>query len=121
MLGASARYGTTQLIGVEPGRFPWPTFLQNVSGSLLLGLLLVVVLERFPPSRYVRPFLASGLLASFTTMSTFAVETALLLKDGHVTTGVVYAVVSIAAGLLAAYAGTRTGRLIPTRHTEAHG
>src|SRR4051794_23305189 len=58
MLGASARYGVAQWIPTPHDRFPWATFWTNVSGSFLLGLFLVWILERFPPTRYVRPFVA---------------------------------------------------------------
>lgn len=120
MLGASARYGVAQWLPTRPGRFPWATFWTNVSGSFVLGLLLVLLLERFPPTRLVRPFLATGILGAFTTMSTYEVETALLIKNGHPLTGVIYGVGSLVAGLALAYTGILAGRLTPARHTEAH-
>lgn len=119
MIGASARYGVIQLLPTGSEQFPWATFLENLAGSFLLGLLLVVLLERFPPSRYVRPFLATGILGAFTTMSTYQLEIALLFKDGHPLTAIVYGLGSIAAGLALAYAGVHTGRLAPSRHPEA--
>lgn len=119
MCGATARYTINHLLPTPAGHFPWATFIENLTGSFLLGLLLVLLLERFPPSRYLRPFLATGVLGSLTTMSTYQLETALLLKDGHPLTGVVYAIGSTAAGLAVAYAGILAGRLTPPRHTEA--
>ena len=119
MCGATARYGIARLLPTPEGRFPWATFIENVTGSFVLGLLLVLLLERFPPSRYLRPFLATGVLASFTTMSTYQLETALLIKDGHPLTGAAYGLGSLAAGLAVAYAGILAGRLTPPRHTEA--
>ncbi len=118
MLGASARYGVGQWLPTRPGRFPWATFWTNVSGSFVLGLLLVLLLERFPPTRLVRPFLATGILGAFTTMSTYEVETALLVKNGHPVTALVYGVGSLVAGLALAYTGMLAGRLTPARHTE---
>ncbi|MEO5680451.1 MAG: fluoride efflux transporter CrcB [Acidimicrobiales bacterium] len=120
MLGGSARYGIAQLLPTRPGRFPWATFSTNLSGSFILGLFLVLLLERFPPTRLVRPFLATGVLGAFTTMSTYEVETALLLKDGHPLAGVVYGLGSLVAGLVLAYTGILAGRLTPARHPEAH-
>jgi CrcB protein len=119
MLGASARYGITQLLPTPEGAFPWATFVENLSGSFLLGLLLVLILERFPPSRHLRPFLATGVLGAFTTMSTYQLETALLLEDGHPSTAIVYWLGSLLAGLGLAYAGIAAGRLTPPRHPEA--
>jgi CrcB protein len=119
MLGASARYTINQLLPTSEGRFPWATFLENLSGSFLLGLFLVLLLERFPPSRYLRPFLATGILGAFTTMSTYQLDTALLFKDGHPVTAVVYGLGSLLGALTLAYAGILAGRIAPTRHSEA--
>lgn len=120
MIGASARYGIARWLPVESGRFPWATFSANVTGSFLLGLVLVLILERFPPTRLLRPFLATGILGAFTTMSTYEVETALLIKDGHATTGVIYSMGSLFAGLALAYLGIVAGHRIRPRPTEAH-
>jgi CrcB protein len=111
-LGAPARYGVAQLIPAEPGRFPWATFWTNVSGSFALGVILIVLLERFPPSRYLRPFIATGFLGAYTTYSTFAVETDLLLKDGHVGMAVAYMAASLAAGFAAAWLGIAIARML---------
>ena len=119
MIGAAARHGLAQRLPVERGRFPWATFLTHLSGSFLLGLALVLLLERFPPTRLVRPFFATGILGAFTTMSTYEVETALLIKNGHAATGLIYGLGSLIAGLALAYAGILAGRLTPPRHTEA--
>ena len=62
-----------------------------------------------------RPFLATGILGAYTTMSTFAVETALLLKDGHTATALLYGFGSLAAGVSLAYAGIAAARLTPYR------
>jgi CrcB protein len=115
MAGASARYGVAQWLPTSSGRFPWATFWTNLSGSFLLGLLLVAILERFPTSRYLRPFVATGVLGAFTTMSTYQVETALLLKDGRALTAALYLGGSLATGLALAYAGILAGRQLPLR------
>lgn len=117
MLGASARYGFARWIPAADG-FPWGTFTANLSGSFLLGFLLVLLLERFPPSRLLRPFLATGILGAFTTMSTHQVETALLMKDGHAGTALLYALGSFAVGITLAYAGMVAGRLTTARHNR---
>ena len=104
-LGTAARYLIARLLPVEPGRFPWATFWTNASGSLALGIVLALVLQRFPPSRYLRPFVAVGFLGAYTTYSTFAVETVLLVRDGRTALAVTYAAASLSAGFLAAWAG----------------
>jgi fluoride exporter len=116
MVGAVARFEFAEALPTVPGQFPWATFWTNLSGSFALGFLLILLLERFPPTRYLRPFVATGILGAFTTMSTYLVETAVLIKDGHATTGLLYGVGSIAAGLFLAYAGIAAARLTPRRH-----
>jgi fluoride exporter len=110
-LGAPARYGIAQLVHVAPDTFPWATFWTNVTGSFALGLVLAVVLERLPPTRHVRPFLATGFLGAYTTYSTFAVETDLLAQHGHAGLAAAYAGASVAAGLLAVWTGLWAARL----------
>lgn len=115
MLGATARFKLSEALPTEAGHFPWATFWTNLSGSFVLGFLLIVLLERFPPTRYLRPFLATGILGAYTTMSTYAVETALLFKDGHAAIGLLYGLGSIVAGVFVAYAGIVAARLAPRR------
>jgi fluoride exporter len=112
-LGTLARYLISVGLPTEPGRFPWATFLTNLSGTLLLGFVLTLVVERFPPTRYVRPFLATGFCGAYTTFSTFAVESDLLVRDGHTALAVAYLAASTAGGLIAVMAGILAGRLLP--------
>jgi fluoride exporter len=118
MAGATARFKLAEALPTSAGHFPWATFWTNLSGSFLLGFLLVVLLERFRPTRYLRPFLATGILGAYTTMSTYLVETTLLVKDGHAVTGAVYGVGSLVAGISLAYAGMAAARLTLERHHQ---
>jgi CrcB protein len=79
----------------------------------VLGLLLTFVIERWPPTRYVRPFAAIGFLGAYTTFSTYMVETDLLVKDGNAAVALTYVVASLLAGLVAVYLGIVIGRLWP--------
>jgi len=108
-LGAPVRYGISQAVHITPGTFPWGTFWINVSGSLALGFFLALVLSRFPATRYLRPFVASGFLGSYTTYSTFAVETDLLIRNGRAGIAVAYVALSFVAGFMAGWAGGRLG------------
>ena len=110
-LGAPARYGVAQLIHVRAGGFPWATFWTNITGSLALGFVLALLLERFPPTRYVRPFVATGFIGAYTTYSTFAVETDLLIKDGHAAVALAYASSSLLAGFVAVWLGLTVARV----------
>lgn len=110
VLGTLARYGVGQLLATPGHGFPWSTFLVNVSGALLLGTLLVLLLERFPPSRYARAFLATGFLGAYTTFSTYMVETVLLARDGYESRATAYLLGSLVAGLSATWLGIVIGR-----------
>jgi len=112
-LGALARYGIARLVEVTPDGFPWATFWTNLSGAFVLGFFMTLVLERLRPTRYLRPFFAVGFLGAYTTFSTLAVETVLLVKDGHAALGVGYTLASVSAGLLLAYLGIVAARLLP--------
>jgi CrcB protein len=114
-LGAPARYGVAQIIHAQAGGFPWATFWTNVSGSLALGFILILVIDRFPPTRYVRPFFATGFLGAFTTFSTFAVETDLLVKEGHKAIAAAYVASSLVAGFAAVWIGIVLARAAPLR------
>jgi fluoride exporter len=119
-LGAPARYQVSQLIPVAPDGFPWATFVVNLSGAFVLGVFLTLVIERFPPSEYLRPFFAVGFLGAYTTFSTLAVEAATLVKDRHATLGITYAAVSVTAGLVVAYLGIAIGRVLPFGQRISH-
>ena len=110
MLGATARYELATWMAVSPGGFPWPTFWTNVSGSLVLGALVVILIERSSSSRYVRPFAGTGVLGAYTTFSTFSVETDLLIKAGHLAMALAYVAASLAVGLAAAWFGIAIGQ-----------
>lgn len=114
-LGAPARYAVSQVIHVAESSFPWATFWTNLSGSFTLGFLLALLIERFPPSRYVQPFFATGFLGAFTTFSTLAVGTDLLIKDGHASIGIFYALTSLVVGFAAVWAGIVLARHLPSR------
>jgi CrcB protein len=104
-LGAPARYELALALPARPGTFPLSTFVINVTGSFLLGALLTLIVEKWPPTVYLRPFTATGVLGAYTTWSTFMVDTDLLLKAGHVLLAVGYVVATMSAGLVAVYAG----------------
>ena len=110
-VGAAARWWLNSLWPTEPGRFPWSTFVENVSGSLVLGVLMVLLLDVWPPSRYARPFLGIGVLGGFTTFSTYAADTGALLRGGYSATAVVYLFGTVVLALLGCWSGITLARL----------
>ena len=115
VLGVAARYRVGRAIPTADGAFPWATFWINISGSFVLGVFTVIVLERLGPTRHLRPFFGTGFVGAFTTFSTFSVETDLLIKDGHGKTAAAYVASTLIVGLLSAWLGIIVGRLLPGR------
>lgn len=106
-MGANARYLSAKWIGtLVAGRFPLGTFLVNMSGSFLLGLLGGVLAAKLvPQSDNVRLALGVGFLGAFTTFSTFEMETHALLEDGVWLTALANMFLSLVVGLVAVRAG----------------
>lgn len=110
-LGAVCRYGVDQLVQRRTGgRFPYGTLVINISGSLLLGLLLGLSARRALPVPLLL-VLGTGFAGSFTTLSTWAWETLTLALDGHRAAALYNVVGSFTLGLLAAAAGLGLARL----------
>lgn len=100
-LGSLGRLGVSEVLVPEPGRFPWSTFVENVSGGLALGCLMVLVLDIWASHRLVRPFLGVGVLGGYTTFSTYTLDTRNLLAEGHALTAMTYLFGSLATGIVA--------------------
>ncbi|MEO8677608.1 MAG: fluoride efflux transporter CrcB [Vicinamibacterales bacterium] len=106
-IGANARFVVARMVGAMfETRFPLGTFLINVSGSFLLGVLGTVIAQRvFPSSEAMRLALGVGFLGAFTTFSTFEFETHALIDDGSWLTATANMFASLFLGLLAVRAG----------------
>jgi CrcB protein len=112
-LGAVARYGIGLWIGQRWGRsFPLGTFVINVSGSFLIGLLMTLLAERFTVNPQWRLLLVVGFLGAYTTFSTFEYETGALLKDGEWTFAMLNVILSVVAGFIALKFGEMIAKAI---------
>ena len=104
--------------------FPVGTLMVNVVGSFLIGLVFVILQQRFPgdvqgnitanSNELIRGFLVVGLLGGFTTFSTFSLETVHLIQSGSWLKGVSNALISVFICVFSAFAGLQIGRLIYT-------
>ncbi len=110
-LGAIARYAISLGLPTETGRFPWGTFVINISGSFVLGFLLIVLIEQFPRGRLARPVIGTGLIGAYTTFSTFTVESVQLVRDGDPETALAYVGASLVVGLAAVFIGMTGARV----------
>ena len=109
--GAVSRYwvsnATYSWIGTQ---FPWGTLVVNLLGSLVMGFLSVLLVHRFQVSDEIRIGLLAGFLGSFTTFSTFAMDSLHLASNGALIKLGGYILLSVALCILGAWAGLVTAR-----------
>jgi CrcB protein len=110
-IGTVARYLLSAAFPAGHG-FPWAIFAVNVSGSFVLGLLMVYLLDVWPPRRFLRPFLAVGLIGGYTTFSTYAGGVMTLLTGGRLALADAYALTSVLAALVAVWCGVKAARAV---------
>lgn len=111
--GAIARY----LINLSPlarvfERFPLPTFFINISGSFLIGFLMILLTDRVPVNDNLRLAVIVGFLGAFTTFSTFEIEIYELTKERYFATVLLYLLGSVLMGFAGVLAGIRLARAI---------
>jgi CrcB protein len=110
-LGALARYGLSEL--VANGAFA--IWVVNVSGCLLIGVLMALITEVWPNQRYLRPFFGVGVLGGYTTFSTAMVDVRDQVAAGHPGTGLLYLGGTVLAAIVAVTAGWYLTRAVATR------
>lgn len=112
-IGAAARYLAGLWIVTRFGAgFPWGTFFVNITGSFLIGIVLVLVQAGTLPAG-ARLFLAVGVLGGYTTFSSFSYETLQLLAGGGSMGPVLFnAFGQLLVGLVAVYLGVVCGRAL---------
>nr|MDT0663137.1 fluoride efflux transporter CrcB [Micromonospora sp. DSM 115978] len=104
-LGAAARYGLAVAWPTPAGGLPWATFVTNLAGCALLGVLMRAITRPAAPHRLIRPFLGTGVLGGFTTFSTYAVETIALVDAGHPALAAGYVIGTVIGALAAVRLG----------------
>jgi CrcB protein len=105
------RYGASLGVYSLLGRgFPYGTMFVNVTGSLLMGLLSIMMLERFNIGPEWRAAILVGLLGSFTTFSTFSIETLNLMEQGDMMRAFANIALSVIVCLIAVWIGISLGR-----------
>lgn len=105
-LGAVSRYWLIGVVSAASNhRFPWGTLAVNVIGSLLIGMMYVLISERMALSEQWRAVLIVGYLGAFTTFSTFSLDALLLAQEGFLLQALAYIVSSVLICLLCAWLG----------------
>ena len=111
--GAVARY----LINISPAanvfeKFPFPTFLINISGSFLIGFLLILLTDRIVINDNVRMAIIVGFLGAFTTFSTFEMEIFGLIRERYFVTAFLYLFLSIFVGFVGLLGGVELAKRV---------
>jgi CrcB protein len=107
-VGAAAREAVEQALHSSSGGFPWATFLINLAGAFILGLLLEALVRAGQDSgwrRGARLLGGTGVCGGFTTYSTFALEAVQLGRAGHVAIAALYVAATVIGGLITTTAG----------------
>lgn len=111
-IGSAARYLVGAFVANRFGPdFPWGTFIVNVSGSFLIGVILSLVGGGQLPAG-ARLFLAVGVMGGYTTFSTYSNETLQLVQGGEVGAAMFNALGQVVAGFIGVYLGVVLGRVL---------
>lgn len=108
IIGTGLRYGADRVFVTGAGSFPLTTLVVNVTGAFVLGVLLEWLALSGPDEGWrqrIRLSVGTGVLGSYTTYSSFAVETVELLRDNRIPLAFLYMTVSVVAGTCAAGGG----------------
>ncbi len=112
-VGSIARFWLAVYVGQRMGtRFPYGTFLINVSGSFLIGLVMTILTERTHLSPTYRYLIPIGFIGGYTTFSTFEYETLRAIQDGQFTIGLLNMVLSVLVGFLMVWTGAMVGKAV---------
>ena len=101
--------GVYRLLGRD---FPWGTLAVNAIGSFVMGLLFVLLLERSLMAPEYRAAILVGFLGSFTTFSTFSLETLTLVEQGEASRAMLNVAISVMLCLVACWAGIVAARAL---------
>ena len=111
-LGAISRYWVNQLVIIHFGSTLMGTFLANISGSFILGILLGLFSSHPIVPIEIRMFLTVGFLGSYTTFSALSMATVDLLEKGDISIALINLGASVLLGLVAAVSGLVIGRAV---------
>ena len=113
-IGGIFRFWASNFVYYLTGRqFPYGTLAVNVSGCFLMGLIFILILERFDGiGPQLRSFLLIGLLGGYTTFSSFSIETLSLFENGAWLSGFLNIFLSLFLCIVATWLGVIGGRLL---------
>jgi fluoride exporter len=95
-VGAALRHGVNLITARVLGSyFPYATLIENVTGSLMMGLLAAYFAFKSGAPQHLRLFLTTGILGGYTTFSAYSLDVALLYERGEVALAALYALASV--------------------------
>lgn len=112
-VGSVLRFWLGSYIGGRMGsRFPYGTFVINMTGSFLIGLVLAIMAEKTQWNQNWRYLIPIGFLGGYTTFSAFEYETFRLFQDGQMGSAALNVALSVVVGFIGVWAGVVAGRVI---------
>ena len=110
-----ARYGLDTAWPPSAAGVSWTILAINITGSLLIGVLMEVVAHRMPQNPWVRPFLGAGVLGGYTTFSAYAMDVVTALERGAPEVALAYLSLTLAGAIAAAWAASALAQRILRR------
>lgn len=113
-VGSTLRFLISRLVqGLSTkSYFPWGILTVNLVGSLLIGILFGILIEKFSSSVFIRSLVFLGLLGGFTTFSSFTMDVITLFDSGANGLAILYIFASVGLGILATWIGLQIIRII---------
>lgn len=115
VVGSLGRWGVGLALPHSAGHWPWSTLVVNLSGCLLMGLLVARLAFADAPHVLFRPFLGVGVLGGWTTFSAFSVDLLELANAGRPLLAAAYVAGSVVVGVVAVGLGHAVGQRIWAR------
>ena len=112
-IGAALRHGVNVSFARTLGlAFPYATLFENVTGSLVMGVLAALFAFKVDMPQELRLFLTTGILGGYTTFSAFSLDAAVLYERGAVGAAALYVVLSVALSIAGLFAGMAVVRAV---------
>ncbi len=105
-IGSILRFLLNKIEIVSENNYPYSTFISNVVGCFILGLVLGYFIKNGSNNSTLFVFLTVGLCGGFTTFSTFSNENLQLIQNGHILSFLIYTLLSLILGIMFVYFGT---------------